>query len=165
MPPQVSKVSVRVLHSTDAEVDIELPNDDPVSEVLIQGATALSVTLLPSPQEALDKLRNGIQHGEFGPAIDDLEQPLGEYLHAPHTSKRFAIELVLAIRVNTRWATAPADSMSPRQILELPDIALDFTQYTLYLPSSTEVLPLDTPIALHRGMAFEAQRDGKYGAQ
>jgi hypothetical protein len=164
MAPHASKVSVRVLQPPGPDVDVELPNDDPLSETLIQGAAALSVTLLPSPQEPLDKLRNEIQHGEFGPPIGDLDQPLGEYLHEPHTSKRFAIELVLAIRVNTRWAIATADSMSPRQILELPGIDLDYSQYTLYLPNSTEVLPLDTPIALHRGIAFEAQRDGKYGA-
>lgn len=164
MPSQESGVSVRVLQPPGSDVDIEVSNDVPLSDVLVEGAAALSFTLLPSPEEPLDTLRNGIQHGEFGPPIEDLDQPLGEYLHLPHTSKRFAIDLVLAIRVNTRWAIATATSMSPRQILELPRIELDYTQYTLYLPNSVDVLPLDTPIAMERGQAFEAQRDGKYGA-
>lgn len=64
--------------------------------------------------------------------------------------------------VNTRWAIATAASMSPRQILELPGIELDYTQYTLYLPNSVDVLPLDTPIVLERGKAFEAQRHASY---
>lgn len=77
----------------------------------------------------------------------------------------FGIELVLAFRVNVRWAVAPAPQMTPRQILALPAINLPYEQYTLYLPGSSDPLPLDTPITITRGEALEAQRDGKYGGR
>jgi hypothetical protein len=80
-------------------------------------------------------------------------------------TRDFGIELTLAIRVNTRWDVATSESMTPREILALPQIALDFQQYTLYLPGSAEPLPLDAPVAITRGEVFEAQRDGKYGAR
>ena len=79
------------------------------------------------------------------------------------TTKDFGIELVLAFRVNTRWAVATSSDMTPKQILALPGIGLDYQQYTLYLPGSSDPLPLDKPIHLERGAALEAQRDGKYG--
>ena len=55
--------------------------------------------------------------------------------------------------------------MTPREILALPGIGLDHTQYTLYPPESARFLPLDDPITITRGMALEAQRDGKYGGR
>jgi hypothetical protein len=55
--------------------------------------------------------------------------------------------------------------MTPKQILAPPAINLDYQQYTLHLPGSAQPLPLDNPITITRGMAFEAQRDGKYGGQ
>lgn len=60
---------------------------------------------------------------------------------------------------------APNPDMTPKEILSLPAINLDYRQYTLYLPGSNDPLPLDKPIHLKRGEALEAQRDGKYGGQ
>ena len=36
--------------------------------------------------------------------------------------------------------------MTPKEILALPAINLDYQQYTLYLPGSNDPLPLDKPI-------------------
>jgi hypothetical protein len=55
--------------------------------------------------------------------------------------------------------------MTPRQILALPTINLDFQTYTLYLPNNSTPLPLDTPVPVDRGSVFEAQADGKYGCE
>ena len=98
-----------------------------------------------------------------GPALT-LDDGIEEYLHLPHTSKEFELELVLAIRVNARWAIATSETMSPREILKLPGINLDPDNYSLYNTGSNEPLPPDVAINLHRGAHFEAQRDGKYGA-
>ena len=54
--------------------------------------------------------------------------------------------------------------MTPRAILTLADLSPE--EYSLYFPSDSKVpLPPDTPVKLHRGQRFEAQRDGKYGAE
>ena len=118
---------------------------------------------LPTEDAPLDRLHNIVKHDQVGPAIENLDQAVGDFVERPGTSKDFGIELVLAFRVNTRWAVAPKPELSPREILALPPINLDYQQYSLYLPNSTTLLPLDTAIKIERGMAFEAQRDGKYG--
>jgi hypothetical protein len=53
--------------------------------------------------------------------------------------------------------------MSPREIFALPEFQFDPSSFSLYLPYSATPLQLDTPLAIERGMAFEAQRDGLYG--
>ena len=157
------QVTTRVLPA-GAEAKFKLPENAALREVLEEGARRAGVELLPpAPLKPLDKLHNIVKHDEVGPAIDDLDQPLGPYLKEKGTTKDFGIELVLAFRVNTRWAVATKPQMSPREILALPGINLDPAQYTLYPPESATPLPLDEPVAITRGMAFEAQRDGKYG--
>ncbi len=144
---------------------LELPANAPLIDVLDEGASKLGTQLLPNPQAPLDRLHDILKHGGLGPAIENLDQALGAFIHEKDSTKDFVIELVLAFRVNTRWAIAPKDELSPREILALPEINLDFQQYTLYSPSSSIPLPLDTPIRIKRGMAFEAQRDGRYGME
>ena len=157
------QVSTRVLPA-GAETKFKLPENAALREVLEEGARHAGVALLPpSPLKPLDRLHNLLKHDQVGPAIDDLDQPLGPYLKRKDTTHHFGIELVLAFRVNTRWAVATKPEMTPREILALPAINLDYQQYTLYLPGSNDSLPLDTPIHLKRGEALEAQRDGKYG--
>lgn len=129
-----------------------------VNEGLEQGGKQL---LEPRPERPLDTLHN-VRKDEIGEAISDLEQPLWEYLRQPKTTNDFAIGLVRAFRVNTRWGIAPKAEMSPREILEVVD--LDFTAFTLYPPGSSQLYPLDDPIKIERGTVFEAQRDGKYGS-
>jgi hypothetical protein len=156
-------VTARLLpHGHEATFD--LPDNAALLEVLEQGARHLKVHLLPpAPERPLDRLHDLAHHHHVGPAIENLDQALGAYLKEKGTTPHFGIELVLAFRVNTRWAVATKPEMTPREILALPAINLDYQQYTLYLPESCDPLALDTPIHLKRGEALEAQRDGKYG--
>ena len=166
-PEHVAHHDVRVttrLLPAGAESKFELAESAPLSEVLREGTLRAGVELLPPPPLApLDRFHNILKGGEVGPPITDLSQPLGAFLKEKDATKHFGIELVLAIRVNTRWAIATGHHMTPREILALPGINLDPTQYTLYLPESAKPLPIDQPIHITRGEAFEAQRDGKYG--
>jgi len=146
------------------EAKFDVPANAPLIEVLEVGAKRLGVHLLPpAPQKPLDQLHDISQHGHVGPPIHNLDQALGSYLKEKETTPHFGIELVLAFRVNVRWAVATKPEMTPKEILALPAINLDYQQYTLYLPESATPLPLDQPITLKRGEALEAQRDGKYG--
>jgi hypothetical protein len=156
-------VTVRLLpHGHEAK--FHLPENAALLEVLEAGAKHLGVHLLPpAPERPLDQLHDLSHHHHVGPAIDNLDQPLGAYLKEKGTTPDFGIELVLAFRVNTRWAVAAKPEMTPKEVLALPAINLDYQQYTLYLPGSSDPLPLDKPIHLKRGEALEAQRDGKYG--
>lgn len=89
---------------------------------------------------------------------------VGDFLSGEDKTHDFAIELVLAIEINTRWRAAPQKEMTPKAILALA--GLPWEQYSLYFPAeSVEPLPPDTPVKLHRGQRFEAQRDGKYGQE
>lgn len=130
-------------------------------EVLDEGAQKLGVHLLPNAEDPLDRLHGVYEHHEIGAPLD-LSIVLEEFLKEPPHTHHFAIELVLAIRVNTRWRIAPKDEMTPREILKLADLSAE--EYSLYFPpDSVDPLPPDTPVKLHRGQRFEAQRDGKYG--
>lgn len=158
-------VTVRLL-PVGEEARFRLPANAALQEVLEQGAEQLHVELLPpAPEETLDRLHGILRHGDVGPAIEDLDQSLETYVDEKDATHDFGIELVLAFRVNTRWAVATAPQMTPRSILALPAVNLDYQQYTLYLPGSADPLPLDQPITMTRGMALEAQRDGKYGGR
>lgn len=132
--------------------------------VMERAAKRAGTALLPPGHHPFDRLH--AMHGEqLGAVIEDLDQTLDEYLRSSRHQAHFTIELVLTIQVNNRWDVAPKEEMSPREILALPSIHLDYTQYTLYPPESNVLLPLDTPIKLVRGTDLEAQRDGKYGAR
>lgn len=155
-------VSIQIVGGEHRRFPFRIDEGASLLELMQTGAHAGGGELLPSDQAPLDTLHNVGPGQEIGPAITDLEQSVGQFLAGEGTTKHFAITLVLAIRVNNRWKVAASASMTPREILALYE--LDFQQFTLYLPNSNDVLPLDTPIALTRGAAFEAQKDGKYGA-
>lgn len=157
-------VSTQILREGGEAIHFRVSREVPLLDVMIEGARRVGVTLLPNTMAPLDRLWNLRGH-EIREPIGDLQQQVGEYVRLPHASRHFGIELVLAFRVNTWWAVAPRTDLSPREILALPEIQLDYTQYTLYKPGSTEPLPIDTPVAIERGMAFEAQRDGRYGRE
>lgn len=158
-------VTVKLLPAGN-EAKFNLPENVSLREVLEEGARELHLELLPpAPQEPLDRLHGILKHDEVGPAITNLDQSLGMYLDDKGTKPDFGIELVLAFRVNTRWAVATSPQMTPKEILALPAINLDYQQYTLYLPGSATPLPLEQAITITRGEALEAQRDGKYGDQ
>lgn len=132
-------------------------------DVLDEGARVLDVTLLPGPENPLDHLRGVYEHHRVGGPLD-LEITMEEFLQQEGRTHHFAVELVLAIQVNTRWRVAPEKEMTPKAILTLA--GLSWEEYSLYFPpESKEPLPPDTPVKLHRGQRFEAQRDGKYGEE
>lgn len=130
-------------------------------EVLDQGAQKLDVKLLPDVREPLDHLRPVYRDHETGEPLD-LSLTVAEFLEKEPVTHHFAIELVLAIQINTRWRVAPEPEITPKAILVLA--GLNPEEYSLYFPAdSKEPLPPDTPVKLRRGQRFEAQRDGKYG--
>jgi hypothetical protein len=156
-------VTVRDMHS-GKETGFKLATNAPLLELMEEGARHLHVQLLPpAPLKPFDLLRDISRHGHAGPPIENLDQSLGAYLKEKGTTPHFGIELVRVFRVNTRWAVAPAPEMTPRQVLALPAINLPYEQYTLYLPGSSDPLPLDKPIPIKRGEVLEAQCDGRYG--
>ncbi len=94
----------------------------------------------------------------------DLNETVEDFLRQEPKTRHLAIELVLAIEINTRWRIAPEREMTPKAILALAGLPSE--QYSLYYPAdSVEPLPPDSPVRVHRGQRFEAQRDGKYGAE
>ncbi len=157
------KLRTRIRPQT-AFQEVEVDGTGTLFDVLKAAAIAGGQTLLPPDATPLDRLYGLDNHEVVGPSLD-LEEGIEEYLHRPHTSKKFEVELVLAIRVNARWAIATDESMSPRNILKLPGINLSPDDYSLYTPGSNQPLPPDVAITLRRGDRFEAQRDGKYGAR
>lgn len=135
--------------------------DVPLLHVLDEGALKLDVKLLPDGAHPLDHLRAVYGDHQAGEPLN-LEQTLGEFLKQQPVTHHFAVELVLAIQVNTRWRVAPEKGMTPKAILILAGLKPD--EYSLYHPvDAKEPLPPEVPVKLHRGERFEAQRDGKYG--
>ncbi len=160
MKPHELILSARVLPDGHQH-SLKVPGTATLLDVMQEGASRADASLLPTPDQPLDRLHNIGKHHEVGPAIEDLGQPAADFLSEPGHTDDFGIELVLAIRLNTQWQLAPQPSMSPREILQL--FGLDFQEYTLYRPLNADPLPLDASLSLTRGDAFEAQRDGKYG--
>lgn len=159
-PERHVHVSVRIIGADEEPVRLELEREATLRQVLERGLERAGKQLVPPPDPPLDLLHN-LKHEAVGPVITDLTQPLWQYLRQPGTTHDFGIELVRAFRVNTRWAVAPQEHMTPREILDL--VGLDYTQYTLYPERSADFYQLDVPITITRGQVFEAQRDGKYG--
>jgi hypothetical protein len=131
-------------------------------EVLEKSAKELGVQLLPNSDKPLDRLHGIYAHERVGESLD-LEITLAQFLEVKPMTHLFGVELVRAIRVNTRWLIAPEERMTPKSILALA--GLSWEEYSLYTPpESTQPLPPDSDIPLSRGELFEAQRDGKYGS-
>ena len=155
-------VSIRILQDGAETLRFGIARDATLLDLMAEGARLAGVVLLPTVEAPLDTLHN-LRGDETSPPIADLDQPAADFVRDPAHTQHFGITLVVAFRVNTRWAVAPKAALSPREILALPEIDLDYTQYTLYLVGSADLLPLDDPITIQRGAAFEAQRDGEYG--
>jgi hypothetical protein len=158
------KVDVTVHVAAHPTQTFEVGSRATLLDVMERAATLAGVGLLPPRQKPFDLL-HAMNGEDAGPVIEHLDQSLDDYLHHAGHQPHFTIELVRAIHVNTRWDVAPKEMMSPREVLELPRIHLDYTKYTLYLPEQTSELPLDTPIKIERGTDLEAQADGKYGGE
>jgi hypothetical protein len=159
-PEHHVRVTIRILGEDGAPFHLELEREAPLRQVLERGLEHAGKQLVPPPDVPLDRLHS-VQHHVVGPVITDLAEPLWKYLREPHTTHDFAIELVRAFRVNTRWAVAPTEQMTPHQILDL--VALEYTEFTLYPHGGAQFLPLEEPVSVTRGTVFEAQRDGRYG--
>jgi hypothetical protein len=144
-----------------AEAYIHAKLSDTLREIMGHGAKALGEELLPPDAPVpLDFLRNR-RGSEWSEPIPDLKTPLWVAL-AQGDSRHFGIEYRLAVRINARWGVAPHDPITPRQLLQ----AFEFNpaEYSLYHTHSADPLPADTPIKVHRGECFEAQKDGRYGS-
>ncbi|HEX5412369.1 MAG TPA: hypothetical protein VFZ27_10980 [Terriglobia bacterium] len=157
------KFLVEVLNHPDHKLShIHVRRDATLLEVLDESARNLDVKLLPTPQTTLDRLHGVYEDHRIGEPLD-LNLNVEEFLQQEPKTHHLAIELVLAIEINTRWRIAPEKEMTPKAILALA--GLPWEQYSLYYPAdSVDPLPPDAPLELHRGQRFEAQRDGKYGA-
>ena len=159
-----SKVEITVELVGDAEhrrQHLHGSRDLPLLQLLDEGARKLNVKLLPNDTQPLDHLRGVYHDHEVGEPLN-LEVTLGEFLKQHPVTHHFAVELVLAIQVNTRWRVAPEKDLTPKAILTVA--GLNPEEYSLYHPvDAKEPLPRDVPVKLHRGERFEAQRDGKYG--
>lgn len=157
-----AEISVELLHDPEHErKHFRMPREARLLEVFDDGAKKLGVKLLPNPETPLDRLRGVYEHHAGEPL--NLELTLEDFLKEAPRTHHFAVELVLAIQINTRWRIAPEKEMTPKAILALAE--LSWEEYSLYFPpDSVEPLPPDTPVKLHRTQRFEAQRDGKYGA-
>lgn len=158
------EVSVELLHDLEHEQrHFHVMRDAQLLEVLDEGARKLDVKLLPNPQMPLDKLRGVYENHRVGEPLN-LNITVEDFLRHERRTHHFAVELVLAIQINTRWRVAPEKEMTPKAILALAE--LSWEEYSLYYPAdSVDPLPPDTPVKLHRGQRFEAQRDGKYGEE
>ena len=134
---------------------------DTLLHIYERGAEALRERLLPpSPASPLDLLFFHARDGKWCPQTTSLEVPLWEAL-AEGMTRHLGIEYRLVIRINSKWGVAKAEQMTPRELLV--EFGFDPTQFSLYRHDSSQVLPPDTQIHLHRGEHFEAQKDGKYG--
>lgn len=155
------EISVEKFHGPHERRHFRMHREATLLEVLDKGARELDEHLLPNPEKPLDILRGVYEDHQAGEPLN-LELTLEEFLQEEPRTHHFAVELVLAIRINTRWCIAPEKEMTPKEILALA--GLPWEEYSLYYPpDSVEPLPADTPVKLHRGERTEAQRDGKYG--
>jgi hypothetical protein len=159
-----AEISIELLNDPEHErKHFRVARDARLLEVLDEGAKKLGVKLLPNPDAPLDRLRGVYENHHAGEPLN-LELTLEEFLKQEPRTHHFAVDLVLAIQINTRWRIAPEKEMTPKAILALAE--LSWQEYSLYYPiDSVDPLPPDTPVKLHRGQRFEAQRDGKYGAE
>jgi hypothetical protein len=134
---------------------------DTLLRVYEEAAKALREPLLPPPPGLpLDVLLFRARDGEWRPPVTNLDVPLWEAL-AEGMTRHLGIDYKLIVRINVKWGVAPRERMTPRELLV--KFGFDPTQFTLYKRDSKDPLPPDTPISLHRGEHFEAQKNGHYG--
>ena len=167
LPPGVGELKIRLgiqrwPNSHEQHFSARLA--DSLLDVMRHGAEQLGESLLPPhSNEPLDLLRSRHHHShDWSKPITDLDTPLWLSL-VNGSSRHFAIEYRLVVRINTKWGVAESDHMTPRQLLY--SFGFEPNDYSLYLGNSPDPLPPDTAIHLKRGEYFEAQKDGRYGLQ
>lgn len=164
MSPELTNLDVRLSarrlpdgHATHFHARL----GDTLLHVYEKAGEALHERLLPPPPALpLDSLFFHARDGEWRPPNESLEVPLWEALGEGMT-RHLGIEYRLIVRINAKWGVAKAERMTPRELLS--EFGFDPAQFSLYRHDSSEPLPPDTPLHLHRGEHFEAQKDGKYG--
>jgi len=125
------EVRVEVLHHPDHEPKhFRVKRSASLLEVLDEAARKLDVKLLPNAQMPLDHFRGVYEHHRVGDALD-LDITIEEFLKSAEKTHHFAIELVLAIEINTRWRIAPEREMTPKAILALA--GLPWQEYSVLL--------------------------------
>ncbi len=151
------------IHDDDGRVtqEFRVSRHATLLDMMQEAVRLAGLALLPPGERPFDRLYRGddTSTGELTHLDETVWECIRDGIGHPH----FLLELARTFRVNIRWAVAAAQDMTPREILALPEINLDYQEYTLYPPDSDDPLPLDTPIRIKRGTDFEAQRDGKYG--
>lgn len=142
---------------------IKVRIDITVGELMAKIAKEFGKHLLPPhPLDPFDKIFCYGKHDEIIGPITDLSMTLGRVLLQYRCRRKFGLELVRSIKVNSTWKVAPKDIMTPSEILDL--FGMDYTQYTIYLPDSQDPLPLHIGLDIKRGDCFEAIKDGRYGS-
>lgn len=135
---------------------------DTLGEIFVKASQVLGKELLPpGPGAPLDLLRCKMRKNEWSDPITDFDEPLWLAL-LRGCKRRFAIEYLLVVKVNTQWRVAVSDQMTPRDLLSL--FGMDAQEFSLYSMDGSEPLPVDVPLELKRGDRFEAQKDGRYGS-
>ena len=104
-------------------------------DVMSDAARLSGIALLPPGERPFDRLHQG---DERGMAIEDLDESLGEFSRESVGATHFTLELMRTFRVNKRWDVALRPELSPREIMALPLIHLDFQDYTLFPPDSNK---------------------------
>jgi len=136
---------------------------DTLREVFERAARELDKPLLPPASDTpLDTLHcREHRGGGWSAPLTGLERPLWLAL-AQGCTRHLGIDYKLVVKINTKWGVAPAANATPRSLLEA--FGFSPSEFSLYATDSAEPLPPDTPLSLHRGQVFEAQKDGRYGA-
>ena len=165
LPPEVGRIRIRLgirAWPDGKEHDLHARLSDSLLDVMGGGEGAIGISLLPPlPQEPLDSLRGRKRHEHgWSEPITELKTPLWLAL-VNGWSRHFAIEFRLAVKINSKWAVAPAPQMTPRELLT--SFGFDPNEFSLYRSNSADLLAPDVPIAPKRGDCFEAQKDGRYG--
>ena len=155
---------VEVLHHPDHEPKhINVKTHDTLVEVLDEAAQKLDVKLLPNAHAPLDKLRAVYEHHRVGEPLD-LNETVEDFLSAGAEDSASRNRAGACNRSQYALGNCTGEGNDPEGDSSFRWTAVE--QYSLYYPAdSVDPLPLDTPVKLHRGQRFEAQRDGKYGAE
>ncbi len=156
-------IKARILPDGEFRV-IRVKLSDTLIQVMTKVSEEFQVTLLPpSPSEPYDQLFCYNRNDQLIGPLTELSTPIWKILIQYHCKRKFGLKLMTSFKVNATWKVAPKNEMTPREILDL--FGMDYTQYTLYLPNSSDPLPLDESRTIVRGECFEAIKDGRYGAK
>lgn len=141
---------------------IHIGLDSTARHLMDKISTEFGDAILPPGSNApLDKLFCYGRHNDLIGPLADLDATVWQMLRQHQCKRKFALEIVRAIKVNSTWNVASKDEMTPKEILAV--FSMDHSQFTLYRPDSSEPLAFDVAIKVNRGDFFDAIKDGRYG--